>query len=111
MSWFTKSADERSRKCLTEEIWVNCGRCRAYVFKEDWEKKQRVCSHCNYHGKLTAQERIDLTIDAGTFTEMFGSIRPGDPLLFVDAKGPYSKRVDEARAGTRLNESVVTGTG
>jgi len=61
--------------------------------------------------KLTAYERISLTIDTGTFTERYKSITPGDPLSFVDGKGPYQAKVDAARAKTKLNESVVTGDG
>ena len=111
MSWFTKSGKEKEKKCLREDLWVKCGRCGAHVFKEDWAKNHKVCPKCNYHGKLTAYERISLTIDSGTFTETFASITPSDPLSFVDGKGAYPAKVDKARAKTKLNESVVTGAG
>jgi acetyl-CoA carboxylase beta subunit len=42
---------------------------------------------------------------------LFVSITPSDPLSFVDGKGAYPAKVDEARAKTQLNESVVTGAG
>jgi len=111
MSWFTKSGTEKEKKCLREDLWVKCGRCGAHVFKEGWANNHKVCPQCNYHDKLTAYERIGLTLDSGTFTEMFESITPSDPLSFVDGKGAYPAKVDEARAKTKLNESVVTGTG
>ena len=111
MSWFIKSRQEKPKKCLREDIWVRCGRCGAHVFKEDWASNHKVCPQCNYHGKLTAYERIGLTLDPGTFTETCGSITPSDPLSFVDGKGPYPAKVVEARAKTKLNESVVTGNG
>jgi acetyl-CoA carboxylase carboxyl transferase subunit beta len=63
------------------------------------------------HGKITAFERIEMVLDAGTFKELNKKIRPGDPLRFVDGKGPYSDKVDKARKQTGLNEAVVTGTG
>ena len=111
MPWFTKSSKGKEKKCLRDDIWVKCGRCGAHVFKEDWAHNHKVCPKCNYHDKLTAYERIGLTLDSGTFTEMFESITPSDPLSFVDGKGGYPAKVDEARAKTKLNESVVTGTG
>ena len=111
MPWFSKSGKEKEKKLLGDNLWVKCGRCGAHVFKEEWAHTHKVCPRCNYHGKLTADERISLTIDSGTFTEMFASITPSDPLSFVDGKGAYPAKVDEARAKTKLNESVVTGTG
>ena len=111
MPWFSKSGKEKEKKLLGDNLWVKCGRCGAHVFKEEWAHTHKVCPKCNYHGKLTAYERISLTIDSGTFTEMFASITPSDPLSFVDGKGAYPAKVDEARAKTKLNESVVTGAG
>jgi acetyl-CoA carboxylase carboxyl transferase subunit beta len=111
MPWFTKSSKEEEKECLRDDIWVKCGRCGIHVFKEDWANNHKVCPKCNYHDKLTAYERVGLTLDAGTFTEMFESISPSDPLSFVDGKGAYPAKVDEARAKTKLNEAVVTGAG
>ena len=111
MPWFTKSSKATEKKCLRDDLWVRCGRCGTHVFKADWENNLKVCPKCNYHGKLTAYERIGLTLDPGTFTEMFESITPSDPLSFVNGKGTYPAKVSEARAKTKLNESVVTGAG
>jgi len=111
MPWFTKSGKETEKKRLRDDLWVRCGRCGTHVFKEDWANNLKVCPKCNYHDKLTAHERIGLTLDPGTFTEMFESITPSDPLSFVDGKGAYPAKVREARAKTKLNESVVTGAG
>jgi acetyl-CoA carboxylase carboxyl transferase subunit beta len=70
-----------------------------------------VCPQCGYHGKLTAYERIGLTLDSGTFKEIDDTITPADPLAFVDGKGSYADKAAAARAKSGLNESVVTGTG
>jgi acetyl-CoA carboxylase carboxyl transferase subunit beta len=81
------------------------------VFKEDWGKNFNVCPRCNFHGKLTAYERINVTLDSGTFKEFNQNITPADPLEFVDSKGSYREKISESREKTKLNESVVTGTG
>jgi acetyl-CoA carboxylase carboxyl transferase subunit beta len=112
MAWFNKSEVKRdTRKILTEEIWIRCLGCRAHVFKQDYYTNLHVCPKCSWHGKLTASERISLTIDAGTWKEMDSLICPSDPLGFVDGKGSYAEKIEQTIAKTGLNEAVVTGTG
>jgi acetyl-CoA carboxylase carboxyl transferase subunit beta len=109
MAWFTKRTDVVKPK--KDEIWIRCDSCNAHIFKEDWNTNHKVCPRCNYHGRLTAYERISLVLDNGSFKEMFQSITPSDPLKFVDAKEAYGVKVPAAREKTGLNESVVTGAG
>ncbi len=112
MPWFIKSREKRdSRKKQTDEIWVKCQKCSSHIFKEDFINNHNVCTKCGWHGKITAYERIDMILDKGTFKELNKKIRPGDPLKFVDGKGPYSEKVEKARKQTGLNEAVVTGFG
>jgi acetyl-CoA carboxylase carboxyl transferase subunit beta len=110
MPWFTKSKSE-PKKPLREDIWIRCRSCKAHVFKEDWHNNLSVCPKCGYHGKLTAYERIGMTLDSGTFKEINESISPADPLGFVDGKGTYPDKVAASHKKTGLNESVITGTG
>ncbi len=112
MPWFIKTKSEReAKKKLQDEIWIRCQSCGSHIFKQDFLNNQNVCPKCDWHGKLTAYERIGLTLDTGTFKEMFEQIRPSDPLSFIDAKGSYGEKVEQARAKTKLNESIVTGSG
>jgi acetyl-CoA carboxylase carboxyl transferase subunit beta len=112
MPWFKKTKTERDApKKAPDEMWVKCQQCSAHVFKQDFINNLSVCPKCNWHGKITAHERISITLDDGTFSEFNEKIRPGDPLSFVDAKGSYIEKVEQARAATGLNESVVTGAG
>jgi acetyl-CoA carboxylase carboxyl transferase subunit beta len=112
MPWFKPKSEAPGKKPpLADEIWIRCQSCSAHVFKQDFINNQNVCPKCEWHGKLTAYERIGITLDSGTFKEMFESVRPCDPLQFVDGKGPYTEKIELARAKTKLNESVVTGTG
>ncbi len=112
MPWFDEShLRGETQRGVIEEIWVRCQRCRAHVWKQDYQEHLHVCLQCGWHGKLTAWERIDLTVDQGTFEEIDASITPCDPLSFVDGKGRYADRIEEARRKTGLREAVVTGTG
>jgi acetyl-CoA carboxylase carboxyl transferase subunit beta len=112
MAWFSKSKTPReTRNVVTEEIWIHCQGCSAHVFKQEFYDNLHVCTKCGWHGKLTASQRIALTLDSGSFVEMDASISPSDPLSFVDGKGSYIERVKQAREKTGLNESVITGEG
>ncbi|KMQ49907.1 acetyl-CoA carboxylase, beta chain [Chitinispirillum alkaliphilum] len=112
MPWFIKSKSEKAaQQKRRDEIWIRCQSCSAHVFKEDFSNNSNVCPKCNWHGKLTAYERIGITLDSGTFKELNESLSPGDPLAFVDAKGSYAEKVENARKKAMLNESVVTGVG
>jgi acetyl-CoA carboxylase carboxyl transferase subunit beta len=112
MAWFSKSSAKReTQKISSDDIWIRCQGCRAHVFKQDYFNHFHVCPKCGWHGKLTAPERIGMTLDKGTWKEMDASVAPADPLSFVDGKGPYAEKVRQSRAKTGLNESIVTGTG
>lgn len=111
MAWFTKTKAEKEKPKRREDLWIQCPRCKKHIFKEDWYNGHSVCTKCHYHGKLTAYERVGITLDSDTFKELFENIYPSDPLQFVDGKGSYKEKVAQTRSKTGLNESIVTGTG
>jgi acetyl-CoA carboxylase carboxyl transferase subunit beta len=112
MGWFHKETVKRdTKKVSSDDIWIRCQGCRAHVYKQDYYNNFHVCPKCNWHGKLTASERIETTLDKGTWKEMDRTVRPSDPLRFVDGKGSYAEKVEQSRKKTGLNESIVTGTG
>ena len=109
MAWFSTS--KAKDKNFNEDIWLSCPKCKKHIFKESWLQDHKVCPACGHHGKLTAWERIGVTLDEGTFTELNGNISPADPLEFSDAKGSYKDKVQATTEKTGLRESVITGTG
>lgn len=108
MAWFKHS---RQKKAANDEIWLKCPKCKKPIFKEDWFNSHKVCPKCGHHEKLTAWERIGITLDADSFNELDSTLKPADPLNFSDAKGPYVDKVAATIEKTGLNESVITGTG
>jgi acetyl-CoA carboxylase carboxyl transferase subunit beta len=109
MGWFNKSNQQKPK--YDENLWVRCKRCDAHIFKEDLHASHAVCPRCDFHDTLTAYERISITLDAGTFKDMYSEIAPADPLNFSCAYGAYKDKVSSTRAKLHLNESVVTGSG
>ena len=110
MGWFKKS-NKKQEAGIPDGLFVVCSKCKAHIYKEEFERAFKVCPSCGFHERLTAQERIDLIVDAGTFREFNEKITFNDPLKFSDAKGSYADKAREAIEKTGLKEAVVTGSG
>ena len=112
MAWFSRSRKSRKQDgTKSQDMWTICPSCKAHVFKEEWQKKLKVCPKCNYHDRLTAGERLDLLLDADSFHPVAEDVGTSDPLGFVDGKGKYAEKAESAKAKTGLGESVVVGHG
>lgn len=85
--------------------WVKCANCKELVYRRQFEGLLRVCPLCNYHQRLKAAERIALTVDEGSFRELFAEIVSADPLRFPD----YGEKLRGVQQQTGMNEAVVTG--
>jgi len=47
--------------------WTECPSCKEVVITDRLKKNLWVCPHCDYHFRLDAVRRIDITCDPGTF--------------------------------------------
>ncbi len=110
MGWFNKSS-RKPEADIPDGLFVVCSKCKAHIYKEEYENAYRVCPKCGFHDRLTARERLDLIVDPGTFREFNSHICANDPLNFVEAKGSYAEKAKATAASTGLNEAVVTGSG
>lgn len=91
-------------------LWTKCQGCNELLYTSELKKNLSVCKHCGYHHRLSAQERIDLLVDYGSFLEIDEDILPNDPLNFSDLK-PYKERLKEAEKSSSVKEAIVTGIG
>ena len=90
---------------VPDELFSQCPGCKYMIYQKDLGS-ERICPHCGYTFRISAQERLALTIDMGTFLEMFKGIETQDPLNFPG----YRKKLTLMREKTGLDEAVVTGT-
>lgn len=107
-----------SKKPVVEEVqpvkheapshWVKCQSCQALMFHKEVENQKFVCPKCGFHIRLGAKDRIAMISDEGTFVECDASLKPVDPLLFVD-KISYKQRVEDATKKSGRTSSVVSG--
>jgi len=99
-----------SQDARTADIWVKCPRCKEIAFRKEVERNLNVCVKCGYHLRLTVEQRLAITIDRGTWRELFADLSIGDPLEFVDSR-PYPERLEAARRTSGRHDGVVTGIG
>ena len=117
--WFEKRKEAQIQRRALEaraeveknpDLWTKCVHCEAQLLKEDLANNLMVCPVCDYHFRINAKTRITQLFDEGSFEELFGEIKPTDPLEFVDTES-YKDRIKKANDKTRLNDAVVTGIG
>lgn len=87
------------------EAMIKCPRCQRSVPESRFLELNKVCPGCNYHARLTASERVRLTVDRGSFVEYDAEMQSVDPLNFPG----YAKKVETLQEMTGLRDSVITG--
>lgn len=115
MSWLTEFVRPKIRTLFAkrevpDNLWHQCTSCQQMIFHRDMVANQRVCSHCGHHMRGSAQERLEWTFDAGTFTRIELPKATVDPLRFRDTKR-YADRLKEAREKTHLDDAIVVAHG
>jgi acetyl-CoA carboxylase carboxyl transferase subunit beta len=98
------------RDSYPPDLWTKCPQCSDMLFNKQLEKNDRICPTCGHHFRLSAEARLEMLLDQGTFRERDAGLQSVDPLGFVDQK-PYPERVATAQAQTGLRDAAVRGTG
>jgi acetyl-CoA carboxylase carboxyl transferase subunit beta len=101
---------KRTKRGVPEGLWQRCPGCQQTIFRKQAERALGVCPECDYHFYVSARDRIDQVLDAGTFEEWYADLEPTDPLEFND-KVPYAERLKGEQARTGLKDAAVVGTG
>ena len=116
MPWFRKKKGkiepvrDSERVVRTENVFVRCEECGEHLYKKELEEALQVCTHCNYHFRIGAYDRLEMLFDDAHCEELDAEIVSTDPLDFVDSK-PYLKRIAQAQSATGLPEAVITARG
>ncbi|TXG63975.1 hypothetical protein EZV62_010969 [Acer yangbiense] len=70
-----------------------------------------ICEQCGYYLKISSSDRIELSVDPGTWDPMDDGMVSLDPIEFHSEEEPYKDRIDSYQKKTGLTEAVQTGTG
>ena len=98
---FNGGADEEYKPPM-----FKCPRCQELSPLSRYEELHRVCPKCNYHGRLSAPERISITVDKDSFREMDADMISKATL---STSGVY-REAEMFQESNILNDAVITGT-
>ncbi len=90
---------------IPRDLWFKCPRCQNVAFEEEFNKNMKVCPKCGYHARISAAERLEMTVDSDSFEEFDSDMQSVNPIDFPG----YEQKVAAAQALTGLNEAAVTG--
>lgn len=89
--------------------WLKCTHCNELIHANELERNQNCCPKCQYHYRLSTEERIKSLSDPDTFEPLFQNLQPVDALKFVDTES-YPSRIASAQEKSGSLEAVVVGT-
>nr|UXE32809.1 acetyl-CoA carboxylase beta subunit [Chrysosplenium griffithii var. intermedium] len=92
-------------------LWVQCENCYGLNYKKFCKSKMHICEQCGYHLKMSSSDRIELSVDPGTWDPLDEDMVSLDPIEFHSKEEPYKERIDSYQRKTGLTEAVQTGTG
>ncbi len=110
--WFRRksnAAGKAARKhldALPDGLWTKCPKCGEILFSKELEKNLKVCNKCGYHFKLSAAERLVVTVDEGSFAEINSELVSINPLDFPE----YEAKLEKGYLSSGLNDGMITGT-
>lgn len=100
-----KRFNDDDEKQSAEKPQFKCPRCQNVTPMERYEELHRVCPNCNYHGRLSAKERLLITVDKDSFVEYDAGMCSCNPIEYPE----YDQKQAELREQTGLNDAVITG--
>lgn len=90
---------------IPQNLLFKCPRCASVIYNEEFERAIKVCPKCNYHARLSWQERLELTVDTGSFRELDKELKSLNPIGFPR----YEEKVANMSRACDTNEAIITG--
>ena len=115
MNWLTNFVKPKlsslvKRKTVPEKLWNNCIACGNMIHHKDLSENLRVCMNCDYHFRMSAEDRIKLFFNKGEYNEIVLDKISDDPLNFSDKK-KYRDRLKEYRNKTSREDAFILLSG
>lgn len=89
--------------------WLKCTHCTELIHVNELQQNSNCCPKCDYHYRLSADERLKSLADEGSFQVLYSNLAPMDPLKFVDTEA-YPSRLVSAKEKSGNDEAVIVGT-
>ena len=99
------NVDIQEKPNIPSGMWAKCDKCGSIIYNEDLVSNCYVCPSCKNHLRITADTRIDLFFDKGSFTRLFEEVKTANPLKFEG----YEEKLKSSKSKTSSGEAVVCG--
>jgi len=111
MNWLTNFVKPKlsslvKRRDVPEKLWNNCVSCGNMIHHKDLKENLYVCLNCNFHFRMSAEDRIKLFFKDGDYSEIIPDKISDDPLKFKDKK-KYKDRLKEYRKKTNRDDAFI----
>lgn len=90
---------------IQANLLVKCPSCEEMILKQELYGGNKKCPACKKYLKMNAKERLDITVDPGSFVEYFREKKIKDPLEFPN----YKEKQASLRKLANIDEAVVCG--
>ena len=115
MNWLTNFVKPKlsslvNRKKVQENLWNNCLSCGNMIHHKDLSENLRVCMNCDYHFRMSAEDRIKLFYENDEYIDIELDDISDDPLKFVDKK-KYKDRLKDYRNKTKRKDAFILTKG
>ena len=95
-----------NRTNIPNDLCVICPKCKKTLFKRDVAQNHYVCNECGFYFKIPARVRLNMLVDADSFTELNPDMTAVNLLDFPE----YDEKLKTAVQKSGENEAVITGT-
>lgn len=101
-----QNTPKKKKNTIPENLLFKCSRCGQVTFMDEFLANHKVCQNCEYHSRLTARERLTMTIDRGSLQEFDASMDSKNPIEFEG----YQELLEKNQDKTGLRDAVITGS-
>ncbi|MEO0663956.1 MAG: acetyl-CoA carboxylase, carboxyltransferase subunit beta, partial [Planctomycetota bacterium] len=80
------------------------------IYRKEVVDRGYTCPSCEFHFTMPGRDRVQRTLDGGSWEELFPDLEALDRLDFVDS-APYGEKIDKAVKRTGQREALIFGRG
>ena len=111
MNWLTNFVKPKlsalvKRKEVPKNLWNNCPSCGNMIHHKELKENVKICTNCEYHFRMSAEDRIKLIFDKEKYNEIELDTINDDPINFNDKK-KYKDRLKEYRKKTNREDAYI----
>ncbi len=91
---------------IPDGIFVKCDQCGAAIYEKTLETNHQICPYCEFHFRMGAQKRLNLTVDEGSFSELDHLVVSLNPLDMPD----YQDKLAMGKKLSGMDDAFLSGT-